>query len=89
MVRILQLECPSIECLDLTPCSDPRDSHGPDQSRHLAKRTDGIRYNVTVGRLYKDGSNWKQTESFGRDDLSVLAKVADQAHTFQKQQESE
>ena len=51
----------------------------------------GIRYNVTVGRLYKDGSDWKQTESFGRDDLPVLAKVADQAHTFifQKQQEPE
>jgi hypothetical protein len=49
----------------------------------------GIRYNVTVGRLYKDGSDWKQTESFSRDDLPVLAKVADQAHTFifQKQQE--
>jgi hypothetical protein len=51
----------------------------------------GIRYNVTVGRLYKDGESWKQTESFGRDDLPVLAKVADQAHTFifQKQQEPE
>jgi hypothetical protein len=51
----------------------------------------GIRYNVTVGRLYKDGETWKQTESFGRDDLPVLAKVADQAHTFifQKQQEPE
>ena len=51
----------------------------------------GIRYNVTIGRLYKDGSDWKQTESFGRDDLPVLAKVADQAHSFifQKQQEPE
>ena len=51
----------------------------------------GIRYNVTVGRLYRDGESWKQTESFGRDDLPVLAKVADQAHTFifQKQQEPE
>ena len=51
----------------------------------------GIRYNVTVARLYKDGESWKQTESFGRDDLPVLAKVSDQAHTFifQKQQESE
>ena len=50
-----------------------------------------IRYNVTFGRLYKDGTDWKQTESFGRDDLPVLAKVADQAHTFifQKQQEPE
>jgi len=51
----------------------------------------GIRYNVTVGRLYKDGESWTQTESFGRDDLPVLAKVADQAHTFifQKQQEQD
>ena len=50
-----------------------------------------IRYNVTFGRLYKDGTDWKQTESFGRDDLPVLAKVADQAHSFifQKQQEPE
>jgi len=31
----------------------------------------GIRYNVTVGRLYKDGETWKQTESFGRDDLPL------------------
>jgi len=51
----------------------------------------GIRYNVTVGRPCKDGNDWKQTESFGRDDLPVLAKVADQAHTFifHKQQEPE
>ena len=34
----------------------------------------GTRYNVTLSRLYKDGDNWKRTESFGRDDLLVLAK---------------
>jgi len=51
----------------------------------------GVRYNVTFSRIYKDGTDWKQTESFGRDDLPVLAKVADQAHTFifQKQQEAD
>ena len=51
----------------------------------------GIRYNVTSAGSIKDGESWKQTESFGRDDLPVLAKVADQAHTFifQKQQEPE
>lgn len=42
----------------------------------------GIRYNVTVSRLYKDGEQWGSTESFGRDDLLVLAKVADQAHSW-------
>lgn len=42
----------------------------------------GTRFNVTVCRLYKDGSDWKQSDSFGRDDLPVLAKVLDQAHTW-------
>ena len=39
------------------------------------KTDNSIRY-VTVGRLYRDGNDWK------RDDLPVSAKVTDQAHTF-------
>ena len=39
------------------------------------------RHNVTFSRLYKDGDGWKSTQSFGRNDLLVLAKVADQAHS--------
>ena len=39
------------------------------------------RYNVTFKRHYKDGDAWNSTESFRRDDLLVLAKVADNAHT--------
>lgn len=42
----------------------------------------GVRYNVTFSRLYKDGTDWKSADSFGRDDLLVLAKVADQAHSW-------
>jgi hypothetical protein len=42
----------------------------------------GTRHNVNVSRLYKDGDDWKQTESFGRDDLPLLAKVADLAHSW-------
>jgi len=42
----------------------------------------GIRYNVTFSRLYKDGDDWKSTDSFGRDDLLLLSKVADQAHSW-------
>lgn len=42
----------------------------------------GVRYNVTFSRLYKDGDSWKSTESFGRDDLLQLGKVADQAHSW-------
>ena len=55
--------------------------------------TGGVRYNVTFSRLYKDkeDAQWKSTDSFGRDDLLVLSKVADVAHTwiFQQSQERE
>ena len=50
------------------------------------------RHNVTFSRLYKDDAGeWKTTQSFGRNDLLVLAKVADQAHSriFELQQEEE
>ena len=49
------------------------------------------RHNVTFSRLYKDGDQWKSTQSFGRNDLLVLAKVADQAHSrlFELPQEQE
>ena len=36
---------------------------------------------ITFSRVYKDGDQWKSTQSFGRNDLLVLAKVADFAHT--------
>ena len=40
-------------------------------------------YCVTFSRSYKDGENhWKESASFGTDDLLVLAKVADEAHTW-------
>lgn len=42
----------------------------------------GVRYNVTFSRLYREGESWKSTESFGRDDLLLLGKVADQAHSW-------
>ena len=44
--------------------------------------TNGVRFNVTLARLYKDGDQWKSSDSLGRDDLLVAAKVLDQAHTW-------
>ena len=46
----------------------------------------GIWYNVTFSRLFKDVDGWKRSDSFGRDDLLVLAKIADQAHSVLYQQ---
>jgi hypothetical protein len=42
----------------------------------------GPRHNVTITRLYKDGEDWKDSTSFGRDDLPLVAKICDQAHTW-------
>ena len=40
-------------------------------------------YNVTFARTYMDGDKkFRDTDSFGRDDLLLVAKLADQAHTF-------
>ena len=40
------------------------------------------RHNVTFSKFYKEGEDWKTTETFGRDDLLNLAKVADHAHSW-------
>ena len=42
----------------------------------------GSRHNVTLTRIYKDGDQWKDSTSFGRDDLPLVAKVVDRAHTW-------
>jgi len=40
-------------------------------------------YSVTFARTYVDeANNYHDTDSFGRDDLPLVAKLADQAHTF-------
>ena len=47
---------------------------------------DGRRFNVTLGRLYKEEDQWKTSDSFGRDDLPVLGKVLDLAYYWIFQQ---
>jgi len=42
----------------------------------------GVRHNVTISRLYKDGDEWKTSHSFGRDELPLVEKVADLAHAW-------
>jgi hypothetical protein len=40
-------------------------------------------YSVTFARTYMDEANkYHDSDSFGRDDLPLVAKLADQAHTF-------
>ena len=44
-------------------------------------KTEGgtIRYGVTIVRNFKKGDTWKETSSFGLDDLPVVAKISDLA----------
>jgi hypothetical protein len=39
-------------------------------------------HNITFSRLYKEDDQWKDSGSFGRDDLPLVAKLADLAHTW-------
>ena len=39
-------------------------------------------FNVTVTRLYKEGDQWKDTTTFRRDDLPIVAKVVDMAYAW-------
>lgn len=42
----------------------------------------GTFHRTTFSKLYKKDGDWKDTASFDRDDLPLVMKVADQAHTW-------
>ena len=46
----------------------------------------GERYTVTIVRLFKNGDQWKESHRFGRDDLLLVSKVANEAHSWVYQQ---
>lgn len=48
----------------------------------------GVRYGVTLTRLYKDqqSGEWRNSTSFGRDDLLLVAKVCEMALVWIYQQ---
>jgi hypothetical protein len=39
-------------------------------------------YSVTPSRSYKQGDQWKDSDSYGFEDLMTLAKLLDLAHTW-------
>lgn len=58
----------------------------------------GERFNATLTRLYRvdedqregpKDKGWRETTSFGREDLLLVAKVADLAHTWMHSQNGE
>jgi hypothetical protein len=49
----------------------------------------GSMFNVTVIRSYKDGDTWKDSTSFGFDDLLVLGKALNDCHSYIHEQLSQ
>ncbi len=39
-------------------------------------------FNVTISRLYKDDGEWRDADSFRRDDLPIVIKVVDMAYDW-------
>ncbi len=42
----------------------------------------GDRFSVKFVRLFRNGDKWQESGRFGRDDLPLVAKLADLAHTW-------
>jgi len=58
--------------------------------RNEGKKNGGAYFTVSIERIYRDDEDeFRTSHSFGRDDLLLLAKVADTAHCriFDLQQE--
>lgn len=39
-------------------------------------------YSATPSRSYKQGDSWKDSDSFGEDDLLTVSKLLDMAHSW-------
>ena len=54
--------------------------HGAVSASIWAQDTDkGPMFNVTIQRSYKDGDTWKNSASFGRNNLLVVSLIAARA----------
>ncbi len=42
----------------------------------------GPMFNTTVSRSYKDGDTWKESGSFGYDDVLIVAELLRACHSF-------
>ena len=43
-------------------------------------------YSTVITRSYKDGEDWRDSNSFGQEDLPTVAKAALDAHTWVQEQ---
>ena len=46
------------------------------------KSRNGVRYSLSVVRLFRNGDQWKESTRLGRDDIPLVRLVLDEAHTW-------
>ena len=39
-------------------------------------------FSVSITKMYRDGEKWKDSNSFGRDDLPLVSKVTEMAYAW-------
>jgi hypothetical protein len=42
----------------------------------------GVRYSVALVRIFRTDNGWESSPSFGRDELPLVARVADRVHSW-------
>ena len=53
------------------------------------KSKNGVRYSLSVVRLFRNGDQWKESTRLGRDDIPLVRLVLDEAHTWMLTNEDE
>jgi hypothetical protein len=46
------------------------------------KSKNGVRYSLTVVRLFRNGDQWKESTRLGRDDIPLVRLLLDKAYTW-------
>ena len=46
------------------------------------KSQKGVRFSLTVVRLFRNGDQWKESTRLGRDDIPLVRLVLDEAYTW-------
>ena len=44
------------------------------------KSKSGVRYSLTIVRLFRNGDQWKESTKLGRDDIPIVRLVLDEAY---------
>ena len=46
------------------------------------KSKNGVRYSLSVVRLFRNGDQWKESTRLGRDDIPLVRLILNEAHTW-------